>query len=326
MKTQAPPPGGLESLATGLVPDTHNFSLLHHSPRCPFRPIDWRWVVAAFLARTNSRTRLRWIDGPIRRAAKYLRWAARPSTSGRSKRSPTDPAIAGAVALRSGPSSPVRTAIEALLLAGVDDRTIAARVGLDDGDVVAAYHDVFFEVRPLLEHSDALLARVFGEKLYTQAPDTEQAVKLLSFFGGQLVAEALVLAVVLPSTSDAPGDDHSKLVEQFEEYLLASSLPEDSRSLPTLLGLLAQANQLALDSENSTVASVSKPLNIGDLHTRMLVELGDSVRAAGPIGPSTGSPGRAKGTPGGVADIPGEVDVTGSWGLAEVGVRLGIAG
>jgi hypothetical protein len=321
MTTQAPPPGGLEGLAIDLMPESRNISLLHHSPKCPFRPIDWRWIVAAFLARTGSRTRRRWIDGPVRRAAKYLRWAARPSTSGRSKRSSLDPAIAGAVALRSGPSSPVRTAIEALLLAGVDDRSIAARVGLDPG-VVAAYHDVFFEVRPLLEHSDALLARVFGEKLYTQAPDAEQAVKLLSFFGGQLVAESLVAAVVLPSTSDTPGDDHGKLVEQFEDFLLASSLPEDSRSLPTLFGLLAQASQLALDCEDSTVACVSKPLDIGDLDVRTLVELGDPVRAAGPIGRSTGSPVRAEGTPGGV----GEVDITGSWGLAEGGVRLGIAG
>jgi hypothetical protein len=217
MLEHAPPPGDLESLATDLMPDTHNFSLLHHSPKCPFRPIDWRWIVAAFLARTSSRTRRRWIDGPIRRAVKYLRWATRPSTSGRSKRSPMDPSIAGAVALRSGPASPIRTAIEALLLAGVDDCTIAARVGLDSG-VVAAYHDVFFEVRPLLEHSDSLLARVFGEKLYTQAPDAEQAVKLLSFFGGQLVAEALVAAVVLPGTADRTGDDHGKLVEQFDVH------------------------------------------------------------------------------------------------------------
>ena len=280
MQEHAPPPDDLESLAIGLLPDTHNFSLLHHSPKCPFRPIDWRWIVAAFLVRTSSRTRLRWIDAPIRRAAHYIRRAIRPTTSGRSKRSSMDPAIIGAVALRSGPSSPVRTAIEALLLAGVNDHTIAARVGLDPG-VVAAYHDVFFEVRPLLEHSDALLARVFGEKLYTQAPDAEQAVKLLSFFGGQLVAESLVAAVVLPSTSDAPGDDHGKLVEQFEDFLLVSSLPEDSRSLPTLLGLLAQASQLALDSEDSTVASMSKPLSIGDLDVRMLVELGDPVPRGG---------------------------------------------
>ncbi len=355
MQEHAPPPDDLESLATDLMPDTHNFSLLHHSPKCPFRPIDWRWIVAAFLVRTSSRTRLRWIDAPIRRAAHYIRWATRPTTSGRSKRSSMDPSIVGAVALRSGPSNPVRTAIEGLLLAGVDDHTIAARVGLDPG-VVAAYHDVFFEVRPLLEHSDALLARVFGEKLYTlprfylrrvgtahrdfaggrcppyeynfweayytEAPDAEQAVKLQSFFGGQLVAEALVAAVVLPSASDAPGDDHGKLVEQFEDFLLVSSLPEDSRSLPTLLGLLAQASQLALDSEDSTVASVSKSLSIGDLDVRMLVELGDPVRAADPIGPFTGSPGRAEGTPGGV----GEVDVTALWGLAEGGVRLGIAG
>jgi hypothetical protein len=64
-----------------------------------------------------------------------------------------EPAIAGRVALR--------TAVEALLLAGLDDPSIAACFGID-ADVVAGDHDVFHDVWPIPGHSDPILARELG--------------------------------------------------------------------------------------------------------------------------------------------------------------------
>ena len=48
-------------------------------------------------------------------------------------------------------------------------------------DVVDCFHGLFFDVRPILEHSDAVLAKVFDDDLYTLAPDTGLATRLLSF-------------------------------------------------------------------------------------------------------------------------------------------------
>jgi hypothetical protein len=71
-----------------------------------------------------------------------------------------DPAIAGGVALRTAPTS-TRACVESLLLAGLDDPSIAARVGID-ADIVAGDHDFFLDVWPILGHSDPIPAREFG--------------------------------------------------------------------------------------------------------------------------------------------------------------------
>ena len=140
---------GLGGAEAGLRPEFHDLTLLDQSPASPHRALEWRWIVAAFLARTGSRTRLRWIDGPVRRAARFLRQAARPAKSGRSRPPGVDLAIARAESLRSGPAHATRSAVEALLLAGLDDRAIAAEVGLSP-DVVDCFHGLFFDVRPIL--------------------------------------------------------------------------------------------------------------------------------------------------------------------------------
>jgi hypothetical protein len=235
-----------------------------------------------------------------------------------------DLAIAGALALRSGPACTTRTAAEALLLAGLDDRATASEVGLAPS-VVAIYADLFYDVRPILGHPDAVLAKAFGPRLYDEVSDPGLAVRLLSFTGGPVVARALVEAAVLPSSTDDAGD-HGELVGLLEEYLLAWSLPVDGRSAQVLLGLHTQAEQIAFDRVGRTVASVTGPLSIAGFDARLLANLDDPVRATGPIRRPEGVQVRIGGARGGAEGGPGEVGVEGPTGLSEGGGRLGIAG
>ena len=303
--------------------EDHGFCLLDQSPASPFRALDWRWRVAMSQVRTGSRARPRWIDEPVKQAVSYLRQDALTATAGRSNRSTIDHVTAEAVGLRSSPNCATRTAIEALLLGGLDDHRIAAIVGTD-ANIVAAYHDLFFDVRSILNYSDVVMARVFGERLYRRAPDRETAVRLLSFQGGPLVAEALVSAVVLPGDANSRAG-HGELIESFEEYLIASSLATEGSSISTILGLNIQASQLALAREDRTVASVTKPLSIGDFDVRKVAEPVDFVRATDPIGHSAGSPVRAEGAPVVVVDGPDEVDDDVAEGVLEGVVKFGIA-
>jgi hypothetical protein len=306
-------PSGLRA---GLTAEEYEYCLLDQSPASPFRSLDWRWVVAGYLARTGSRARPRWVDAPVRRVVDHLRRAGRPD----SPRS--DPGLVGALALRQGAAGAVRTAIQALLLAGLDDDCIAAAVGLGP-DVVAVYHDAFYDVRPILPHPDAVMARAFGPALYEATPDRELTIKLLSFQGGPFVALGLVDAVLLPGAGPRP-DDREEVAGAFEEYMIASSIPADGRSLPALLDLIEQARRVDLES-GMTVAGVSQPVPIGDLDDRIEAETGISMRATGPIDAVLYAPMRADGAPRGLRTGPGVIIAPGLGGADEGEPRFGIA-
>jgi hypothetical protein len=310
------PPFAPPGLRADQSAEEDGYCLLDQSLASPFRSLDWRWIVAGYLARSGSRTRPRWIDAPVRRVVNHLRRAGRPGSS------LPDPGLVGALALRSGAAGAVRTAIQALLLAGLDDDAIAAAVGLGP-DVVAAYHDTFFDIRPILRHPDAVIARAFGDALYAPTPDRELAIKLLSFQGGPSVALDLVAAVLLPGAGPAP-DDRAEVAGGFEDYLLAWSIPADGRSLSALLGLVEQARRVDLES-GLTVAAVSQPVPIGDLDDRMEAETGISMRATGPIDAVSYSSMRAEAASRGWWAGPGVIVTPGSGGLDEGEPRFGIA-
>jgi hypothetical protein len=108
-------------------------------------------------------------------------------------------------------------------------------------------------------------------------------------------------------------------------YLLASALPTDSSSLPALLALNSQANQLASGREERTTACVTKPLAIGHFDVAVLAELVDSGRADDTIETLAGASLRVEGTPGVVEGGPGKVDDEDPKGLPQSDSQLGIA-
>jgi hypothetical protein len=124
-------------------------------PSSPFRLPHWRWVLAQHLV-ASPRSRLRRLaDGPVRRAAAYFRDIAR----GRAQERSAD--VRTAAALWGDGAWPRRPEVEARLLAGQDDRAIAANCGLAP-EAVAAYADLFYDVRPRLAVRSYVLHQVIG--------------------------------------------------------------------------------------------------------------------------------------------------------------------
>lgn len=89
--------------------------------------------------------------------------------------------------------SPQRWEIEARLLAGQDDASIAERVGTDP-DVIAAYEAFFFNVRPKLSNRAYVLHQAIGPAVARglRDRDVDALWKLFGYLGGPLVLDRLI--------------------------------------------------------------------------------------------------------------------------------------
>jgi hypothetical protein len=241
-----------------------DLSLLDYLPESPFRPLDRRWQMAAYFDRNGRRTGRKWADPWVLRAWRYLRAVRRAGTPERLPPARRDPALVAALALRSDVEPLRRLAVEATLLAGMSDSAIARRTGLAD-EVIAAYEALFFDVRARLEATDHLVFLVVGPSLYDgSALDPARVIKHLAYFGGPLVADAL-LALVAGSEPypahplDLPAIDPA-LACRLKLLLTLRTAPLDGRKLPVLIRLAARMQELDHPGAADTVASLTSTL------------------------------------------------------------------
>jgi hypothetical protein len=125
------------------------------APGSPLSPPDWRWRRAAFIVEHGRRLSAR-DDAVVRKAVAYRRALARcRGEAGRRRLANRHPGLHAAVGLTQDGGA--RRVVEAALLAGADDVTIAARCAVPAA-VVGLFHDLFFDVRSRLG-SPSYLAR-----------------------------------------------------------------------------------------------------------------------------------------------------------------------
>jgi hypothetical protein len=266
----------------------------------PARPLDWRWRVAGHFRAGPRRLRRPWDDPWSRRALRFVRAADRRGL-GHPGLAKADPSLAGALTLRSVPDRALRLAVEARLLAGMDDEAIATRCGLPAA-VVAAYEATFYAVRDRLGHADDLLFAAFGARLYDGGAggDPVVAVKLLAYFGGPLVADAL-LALPLGDTTPAgtapPADPH--LAGLFRLAVAAQAVRVDARTAPVLVWLLGR-----VAAADDTAIAVTRPVVPVPVDGAILVSTPLSVRAATSVGGISCAP-RCAGCAPGTSDQAG---------------------
>jgi hypothetical protein len=235
-------------------------ALLRCNPRNPFRPLDWRWGLASRLAATGARTRRRWVDGWVRRAARYLRRLGPDGRPTRGGRREADPAVAAAAALRSGGDPALLLEVEARLLAGQGYDEVAARCGLDAG-VVEAYEKIFLDVVDRRRSVDHLLFRAVdpGASLWSGTPDEGTVLKLFALFLGPHVLDVALHALgVRPAP---PGQ------EPPAEAVRACRIAADVRRLAAaeggsaaLLKVLAVMDEVEAREAGRSAAPVSGPV------------------------------------------------------------------
>jgi hypothetical protein len=162
----------------------------------PFRAPEWRWMRACYLHERGDRTHPPLDDESVHHA---LRLLADGGRDGPSRQGASDP-VRAALDIWRGGQALGRYRLEAFLLTREPLEVVAGSCGLPI-EVVEAYHEVFFEVRPWLAATDWVLLQAVGCGPWN------------NFGGGQLgpfwkyvgyAAGPRVLEAVIAITNDEP--------------------------------------------------------------------------------------------------------------------------
>ena len=257
---------------------------LECSPHNPLRPLDWRWRRASLGKVPTNRRGRRIDDSWVRRARRHLAALAPRPEARRRRRSPLAAAIDAARALRSPVGIETRDELEARLLAGQDDVTVAARCGLDPG-VVAAYEALFFEVRAYLDCTDAVLILAIGPRLV----DPDGGGRWAAYFGGPVMVDALLGRRGDP---DAPADDvgpDPEAVRAFELLVKVAALDAGRVGVLKLERLRRHADRVAA---MTPVGTITRTRTVPRPDLAALREAVDGPVA--PAAPSAVQPGAAE--------------------------------
>jgi hypothetical protein len=156
-------------------------------PLYPFRPPDWRWQAARGDVEEGRDFGAE--DPTLNTLIEFQHELKRARTATAKRRVAHDwPDLSAAHRLRSADAP--RWEVEARILAGQDDATIAARCCLSP-EAVRFYHDAFYDVRPKLRARDWITIRAIDPEGQGGLP---AVLRKLAYHGGPFVVE-VVLAV-----------------------------------------------------------------------------------------------------------------------------------
>ena len=169
----------------------------------------WRWLRAGYL-HTHGREPCRFKDDPLTHHAwQFLAAAGRSAADdARDQATCRFLTVGEAYAIYSGGPPLRRAELEARLLAGQADETIAAKVLLSlDG--VRCYHDLFYEVRPRLATPAYVYNVVLGGKVYhdIKADDHALILKLIGHAWGGVGVDAFLNYLAQPPVVPADFGD-----------------------------------------------------------------------------------------------------------------------
>lgn len=181
------------------------------SPNNPLRSPRWRHNRIRLIVEGTLRYNRRRDDAWIKRGWRFytaLYEAQHPlQLAALSERYP---ALYWAHSINENPSEAydlLRCELEARLLAAQDYDAIASRVGCSS-DVVRAYHELYYQVRPKLTNRSYILHRAIGPAVQRQlsADNFDALWKLYGYFGGPHVVDAVVDKFTCASRCLRPDD------------------------------------------------------------------------------------------------------------------------
>jgi hypothetical protein len=219
------------------------------SPHNPFRPPDARWQRAAALLLAGNRQPSQTEDD----SQTWLAWdflkdlTACRTDADRDLLASRYPAVAGAHQVFAAAGSLRRAELEARLLASQADEVIAGRCGLTP-EVVGAYHDLFYAVRPCLSAQGYITSMAIGPKVHfgLTAGDHDILLKLFGYFEGSKAIDLLldylanppVVLACLTHLTDAELESlYAKLVLQAK--ILTLTAPAETADLAAAARVVA---------------------------------------------------------------------------------------
>jgi hypothetical protein len=242
------------------------------NPLDPWKDPAWRWHRSGYLL-DHGRHPLRQDDEATRQAWRFRRALTQCRTDADREQLAQDyPGLAEAYGVYTG-EPPKRWELEARLLGGDPDVTVAARCGLSAA-AVAAYHATFYEVRPHLHADTYVMTVLIGPKAYCglTAEDHEVLLKLFGYGLGGSGVDAFLDYLHNPPTipdrlEDADPPALKRLCRQLRVKILvllrttpaAAARPETWERLGEQFAAARRASQSSVEG---AVASIHGLLDV----------------------------------------------------------------
>jgi hypothetical protein len=170
-----------------------DYQELYNRPGNIFRPVDWRWLRAAFLVDEGGPLSPGHDDGPVQEAVRYLRaWRACRAEEELQRLAGDMPDLYGPHQLHLARSIQTWEA-QARLLTEEPFETIASKCG-SHPRVIETFHSTFFHVRDRRHVEGYVLFEVIGPKAHsglTEA-DVDVILKMYAYSGGPAALDAVL--------------------------------------------------------------------------------------------------------------------------------------
>ncbi len=222
------------------------------NPHNPFQPPARRWLRCQYLLERRRSPSLD-EEGLVHMACDYCRQLRRcRSEYQRWGLACCYPALAQAHRFWHEATALQRAELEARLLAGQSDESIAARCGLSAA-AVHSFHDLFFSVRPHLEAELYIFEMAIGPKTHQglRPDDHDILLKLAGYTMGCLAVDRLLAYFAEPpvvptslASLDTPALETLRQKLVVRAWILSLTVPADAAAatrLPAIQHRLAQA-------------------------------------------------------------------------------------
>lgn len=259
----------------------------------PRRAPNWRWLRAVQIDGGGPRAS-RAVDGEegfawIRRASRmkrrYEKAGNRPDALYRLIQYDRD--LFWAHSMWLDERSPMRWAIEACVLAGMTSQQIADKMGTSP-EIVAAYEEVFFDVRDRLSDKLYIVNVVMGDAVTRGVSERQYDLlwKLFGYHGGPYVLES-VIAKCSPISKPEKPEDVGQFFQDFavntvkhKAAIATLTVPINTHTQLAIIDSFVQYVQIEKTSENAGKAQSTIVENIGAMLGALPFRIGTKLESA----------------------------------------------
>ena len=184
--------------------------------------------------------------------------------------------------------APTRWALEARVLAGETDKEIADKIGTE-ADVIAAYVNVFFDVRSKMHHSDYVANVVLGDAVTRGLQERHYDLlwKLLGFHGGSHVLNAVINKFTQITRPDNPESvsgffqDFAISAMKYKAALATLTVQANTHTQLPLIDSFAKYVEIERTTESSSKAHTTIVENIGAMLSALPFRVGTKLDSEG---------------------------------------------
>lgn len=258
----------------------------------PVRAPHWPWLRAVEIDR-GGRAPSRKLDGPvgfrnIRRALRLKRHYDRAGKNpeGMYALMLRDSGLFWAHSLWLADKAPTRWTIEARIIAGETNAEIAQKLGTDE-DVIAAYADIFFDVRDKLENLDYVVSVILADAVTRGLQERQYDLlwKMMAFQGGTHALNAVLSRFISINKPRSPDEvagffqDSAINSVKYKAAIATMTIPVNQHTSLALIDSFVKYVEVERTTDNATKAQNSIIDNIGAMLRSMPIRIGTKLES-----------------------------------------------